>query len=198
MSAQKIIIGKNAASVAEYPAICLINPKYKANVGAIQRAASCFGAKQIWYTGNRIALAEGERMPREERMKGYRDVTLVQNDYPFDQFKGEGVVPVAIELLPNSECLYDFEHPEKAVYVFGPEDGSIDSVSRRHCHRFLSIPMKHCANLAAAVYMVLYDRMFKHYQLTGEKIDLAEERGWVEHQNNEDIWSDHKHGVAFL
>lgn len=111
-------------------------------------------------------------------MKGYRDVDLVHFDYPFEQFKG--ATPVAIELLPGSECLLDFQHPENAVYVFGPEDGSIDQVSRRFCHRFVTIPTKHCTNLAAAVYLILYDRMIKHYQMTGEKLSLEEHRGFLE------------------
>jgi hypothetical protein len=32
------------------------------------------------------------------------------------------------------------------------------------CHRFLVIPTRHCANLSAAVYTVLYDRHAKRVQ----------------------------------
>lgn len=190
--------GKNAKPEGKYPAILLTNPKYSANVGAALRAASCFGAQQLWWTGNRVRLDDGERLPREERLKGYREVELRQFDYPFEHFKG--ATPVAIELLPNSECLFDFVHPENAVYVFGPEDGSIDQVSRRFCHRFVSIPTKHCTNLAAAVYLVLYDRAIKHYQLTGEKLSLTEHRGPM-NGSDENIWADvreYKHGKAFV
>ena len=181
------IYGKNAKKLGRYPAIVLNNPKYAANVGAAVRAASCFGAKQVWRTGNSVRLEDGERLPREERMKGYKDVDLRQFDYPFEHFD-RGVTPVAIELLDNTECLFDFVHPENAVYVFGPEDGSIDQVTRRFCHRFVTIPTKHCTNLAAAVYLVLYDRMLKHYQATGERPELDENRGFIDTQANEDIW----------
>jgi hypothetical protein len=34
-----------------------------------------------------------------------------------------GVTPVAVELRPDAESLVTFEHPEEALYVFGPEDG---------------------------------------------------------------------------
>lgn len=180
-----MIIGKNTPALGECPAICLINPKYKANVGAIQRAASCFDVRQVWYTGDRIALEEGERLPREERMKGFRNVDLIQYDYPFDHFKD--ATPVAIELLPGSECLFDFEHPENALYVFGPEDGSIGQVSRRFCHRFVSIPTLHCTNLSAAVYIILYDRAMKQYQKTGKRLELAEHRGWIDCDGNTDV-----------
>lgn len=141
---------------------------------------------------------KGERLPREERMKGYKDVEMIQFDRPFDHFKD--ATPVAIELLENTECIFDFEHPENAVYVFGPEDGNI-GLSRRHCHRFVSIPTKYCTNLAAAVYIVLYDRMMKHYMKTGEKLDLNEMRGFTDTNANEDVWKDlkdySKSGIAF-
>lgn len=184
------IFGKNSKPEGIVPAIILTNPKFSANVGAAVRAASCFGAKQVWWTGDRVKLpGKGERLPREERMKGYKDVELRQFDRPFEHFPD--AIPVAIELLAGSECLTDFEHPENAVYVFGPEDGNIGN-SRRHCHRFVKIPTKHCTNLAAAVYIVLYDRMLKHYQKTGEKPELNEQRGFVDVDNSTDIWNDLK------
>lgn len=165
--------GKNAAPIGETPSIILINPKFPHNVGAAVRAASCFGIQQVWYTGNRLKLDERKRLPREERMKGYQDVDLIQFDYPFDAFSGG--VPVAIELRNNSEYLTDFEHPENALYVFGPEDGSIGPSVLRHCHRFVVIPTRHCTNLAAAVYITLYDRLVK----SGIRLELAEDRGFA-------------------
>lgn len=161
-SDQKAIWGKNAPPQGQSVAIALIDPRYSHNVGGALRAASNFGAKQVWWTGNRVNLDEekGERLPREERMKGYKDVELYQYDEFFDQFPSD-ITPVAVERRPNSENLLDFVHPEKALYVFGPEDGSIGAVHLRHCHRFVIIPTAHCLNLAAAVNVVLYDRMLK-------------------------------------
>jgi len=170
------IYGKDMKPKGVTPAIALWNPKYAHNVGAVVRAASCFGAKQVWFTGNRVSLdpSKGERLPREERMRGYKNVELRQFDYFYDQFDRD-VVPVAIELRPGSELLTEFVHPEKALYVFGPEDGSLPSVSLRHCHRFVVIPTHHCVNLSAAVYMVLYDRMLKRQQLGLDPMPVIEE-----------------------
>lgn len=151
--------GKRKAPVGETPAIALINPKFPHNVGAAVRAASCFGARQVWWTGERVRLDAKKRLPREERMKGYRDVEMVHFEHIFEQFPD--VTPVAIELRPGSESLPQFEHPKNALYVFGPEDGSIPQVVLQHCHRFVVIPTRHCVNLSAAVYLVLYDRLAK-------------------------------------
>jgi tRNA(Leu) C34 or U34 (ribose-2'-O)-methylase TrmL len=178
----KKLLGKNGKKYGITPAIILNNPKYDRNLGACVRAASCFGIKQCWYSGNRIRLDEGQRLPREERMRGYSEVELIQYDYPFDQF--ENSVPVALELVPGSESLTTFKHPDNAVYVFGPEDGQISTSYLRYCHRFISIPTYHCTNLAAAVYIVLYDRLLKR-QLEGKdpllspEMLLKENRVWT-------------------
>lgn len=165
---ESAIWGNGAKKVGVTPSLILINPKYSRNVATILRTASCYGAKQVWFTGDRVQLEiEGrKKLPREERMKGYKDVDIIQYDRPFDQFAN--AVPVAVEVRENSETLFDFEHPENAVYVFGPEDGSIPRHLLQHCHRFVVIPTRHCLNLATAVSTVLWDRAFKHYLKTNE------------------------------
>jgi tRNA(Leu) C34 or U34 (ribose-2'-O)-methylase TrmL len=146
------------------PGVVMIDPRDPHNIGAAVRACSCFGVEQVWVTGSRAAekIHAAKRIPREERMKGFSDVQIVLEERPFEHFKN--VVPVAVELLDNAENLLTFEHPENAVYVFGPEDGSIPPVLRQLCHRRVFIPTRHCTNLGAAVYLLLYDRMMKDYQ----------------------------------
>jgi tRNA(Leu) C34 or U34 (ribose-2'-O)-methylase TrmL len=177
--------GKKAPPCGDTPAIALVNPKYPNNVGMVVRLASCYGLRQVWFTGNRVSLnpARGERLPREERMKGYKEVQLIHYDYFFDQFAVD-TAPVAVEVRTNSEPLHSFEHPDNALYVFGPEDGSIPKAFLNHCHRFLVIPTRHCLNLATAVATVLWDREYKSW-LSG-KIDTPvtpgayEQRGLIE------------------
>jgi tRNA(Leu) C34 or U34 (ribose-2'-O)-methylase TrmL len=168
------------------PAVALIDPKYPHNVGAALRACSCWGVGQLWWTGRRVRLsaARGQRLPREERMKGYRDVQLAVDDRLFDRFARGSVTPVAVELLPASESLVEFEHPADALYVFGPEDGGLPKPVRLLCHRFVAIPTHHCLNLAAAVNVVLYDRRLKRHLAGQEPLGplrevLHEQRGPV-------------------
>jgi tRNA(Leu) C34 or U34 (ribose-2'-O)-methylase TrmL len=163
------------------PAIVLIDPKFPHNVGAAVRAASCYGVGQVWFSGDRVQLV-GERryrLPREERMRGYQDVELRHTDQPFDAF-GRDAVPVAVELRRNAEPLISFDHPEPAVYVFGPEDGSLSRAVLGLCHRFVVIPTRHCTNLAAAVYTVLYDRHAKRVAAGLEPMHSVVGRGFDE------------------
>ncbi len=156
--------GEGIFNASNTPAIIMFNPKYPHNVGAAVRACSCFHSNTIIFTGNRVSLEpegkKGYRLPREERMKGYKHVQLVNDDYPFNRFTKD-VIPVAVELRPNAEELPQFVHPENAVYVFGPEDGSLPQIFLKHCQRFVVIPSPFCLNLAASIYVVLYDRMSK-------------------------------------
>lgn len=154
------------SNVGRTPAIVLIDPKFARNVASALRGASCYGIDQLWWTGDRVQLDidSGQRLPREERMKGYGEVDLINSDYPFDAMPA-GTVPVAIEIRENSEQLPEFEHPDNAIYVFGPEDGSIPKPVLAHCQRFVMVPTAHCMNLAATVNVVMYDRMAKRRAL---------------------------------
>lgn len=163
-------------------AVLLVNPKYPHNVAQVLRACAAYGVHALRYTGNRMdaELVNLGRMPREERLKGYKAVEWRRSAAPFDEMPD--LVPVAIEVRPNSEMLPDFDHPQNALYVFGPEDGSLQSPTLRFCHRFIAIPTRHCLNLSMAVGTVLYDRQSKLDP--GFRMDMAssEGRGYFEAQ----------------
>jgi tRNA(Leu) C34 or U34 (ribose-2'-O)-methylase TrmL len=71
---------------------------------------------------------------------------------------------VVIELVENAESLADFQHPENAFYIFGPEDGTVTQKVVNKAHSVVYIPTRGCLNLAATVNVVLYDRLAKSSQ----------------------------------
>lgn len=153
--------------VGRTPAVVLVDPKYPHNVGGAYRVCAAFGAQQLWYTGHRAESgweADG-RLPREERLRAYRHVELVRGEGRFlGQFPGATIV--AVEVHPTAEVLTTFEHPENAVYVFGPEDGSLPRGIRTACHRFVIIPSDTALNLYSAVTATLFHRRMAR-QLAG-------------------------------
>ncbi|MFH7439550.1 TrmH family RNA methyltransferase, partial [Pseudomonas syringae pv. tagetis] len=73
-------------------------------------------------------------------------------------------------------------HPDRALYIFGPEDGSLDQEIPDWCEDVVYIPTEGCMNLAATVNVVLYHRMAKRintrsfHQFVRDKIDPARHR----------------------
>lgn len=150
--------------------IVLDQPKFAHNVGTTLRIAGCFCVTHVMVTGKRILdqVDALERIPREERHRFYADVRLSHSNDPLRHL-GRDVVPVAVEYRPNSEQLYEFEHPENAVYIFGPEDGSLSPSILNRCHRFLKVDTAQCLNLAVTVGIVLYDRESKLRSIAGRQ-----------------------------
>ena len=77
-----IVIGPIRRGYGIAPAVALVDPKFPHNVGAAVRAASCYGVRQVWFSGDRVRLdgAKRQRLPREERMRGYREVEVEHSD----------------------------------------------------------------------------------------------------------------------
>lgn len=154
-------------TAADDAAVLLINPKFPHNVGGALRACAVFAAERLAWTPERVPGRDqwppGARLPREERLRAYRHLHLTNPDRPqaIDAFSELGFTPVAVELRDGAESLIDFVHPLRALYVFGPEDGSLARGELSACHRFVQIPASGCLNLAAAVNVVLYDRRLK-------------------------------------
>ena len=158
MSGMETITRKQAVQgYTGYACIGLDNPKGPENVGSIMRAAGCYGVNTVFYTGTRYKRASAFRTDTKQvhlqlPLIGVDDLSQV---IPF------GCVPVAIEVHPDARPLTEYQHPERAFYIFGPEDGSLDKKVLSWCEEVIYIPTNGCMNLAATVNVVLYDRMSK-------------------------------------
>ena len=71
---------------------------------------------------------------------------------------------VCVELVEGATPLPLFEHPEQALYIFGPEDGSLPQEVVDKAIAVVYMPTTGCMNLAATVNVLLYDRAAKHTQ----------------------------------
>lgn len=140
-----------------YAAIGLVNPKTPSNVGSVMRACGVYGASHCFYTGARYSKA---KRFITDPAKYWRHIPLIniddlKNAIPID------CVPVAIDLLDDAEPLTDYVHPERAFYIFGPEDGTLGKSVTDWCRDKVYVPGNGCMNLAATTNVVLYDRMAK-------------------------------------
>ena len=134
--------------------IGLHRPIDEKNVGAVLRAAMCYRANMVAFTGKPYKRA------CTDTSAGYRHIPLLnvadlRDALPFD------VVPVAVDLVDDATPLPAYRHPRSAFYVFGPENGTLGQNVLSWCRDRVMIPTQFCMNLAATVNVVLYDRMSK-------------------------------------
>lgn len=140
-----------------FSCVALHKPKTPANVGAVCRAASVYNVALLVLTGTRF-----RRAPTDVT-KAYRHLPLVRSESVFDALPFD-CVPIAVDLLDGAKPLPDFTHPERAFYIFGPEDGTLGKQIHDQCAHKIYVPGESCMNLAAAVNVVLYDRLAKQWR----------------------------------
>ena len=146
--------------------IGLVNPKNPINVGAILRASGCYDVSEILYTGTRYALAAQyekghSRTTHLDTNDAARNIMLDQVEDLIEQAQARQLTTVCIELVEGAEDLPSFDHPDDAMYIFGPEDGSVNKQLVKACDHVVYIPTKGCLNLSQTANVVLYDRLAK-------------------------------------
>jgi len=141
--------------------IGLLNPKSPENVASAMRAAGNYQVNRVFYTGTRYARALGYREGAVNMSRKVSEgIPLSATDCLIDKIP-EGVQLVCVEFAEGAASLPEFQHPEHAFYIFGPEDGSISQEIIDHADAVVYIPTVGCMNLAATVNVLLYDRLAK-------------------------------------
>ena len=147
-------------------AIGLHQPKTRENVGSVLRAAHYYGSALVVTSGQRYT-----RAPTDPQA-AHKHIPLVQctdlhDAIPFD------CVPVAVDLIDGARPLTSYCHPERAFYIFGPEDGTLGAKVTSRCRDVVYVPTAYCMNLAATVNVVLYDRLVKRMRTEAQPLRRA-------------------------
>jgi len=147
-----------------FAAIALYNPINPLNVGSVLRACYCYDVKLIALGGSqpqRYMNSKRGKLVRgsTDTTSAYKNIPLIMGDLrnlvPYD------CVPVAVDILPGARSLPDYTHPDRAFYIFGPENSTLGKTITEWCRDKVYIPTKTCLNLGATVNTLLYDRMSK-------------------------------------
>lgn len=151
--------------VQEYVGIALVNPKSPSNMGSVMRAAGCYRADAVFYTGTRYDRAAAFHTDTHQAssriaLKCVDDLLSVAT--PDTRI-------VCVELVEGAIALPSYQHPAKALYVFGPEDGSVDQSIVDRVDDVVYVPTDMCMNLAASVNVLLYDRLAKSDRAQGSE-----------------------------
>ena len=141
--------------------IGLLNPKSPENVASVLRAAGNYRVNSVFYTGTRY--------PRAARLnpctvdmsrKVSKDIAITGVEHLIDDTPDDLDI-VCIEFAENAIALPAYQHPHDALYIFGPEDGTISQNIIDRADAVVYVPTVGCMNLAATVNVVLYDRLAK-------------------------------------
>lgn len=139
-----------------FAAIALFRPKSDGNIGGAIRAAGVFGAKLV-VIGAARTVAQRGRVERTEPRSTHRHIPVQWLPDVFDGIPHD-CATVAVEIAAHAVSLPNFQHPERAYYVFGAEDGGLPNALRDVCDHVVQIPAG-SLNLSAAVNVVLYSRV---------------------------------------
>ena len=140
-----------------YACVGLMNPKSGENVGGVMRACGVYGAAAVFVYGTRF---DKFRNHPTDTMKAWRHIPVIEGPSPLD-VRPYDCQLVAVEIVDEAVPLPSFSHPERALYLLGPEDGSIQTTLLVKAQHVVQIPTMRCMNLAATANVVLYDRLAK-------------------------------------
>lgn len=143
--------------MAGYFGIGIYQVKTGPNVGVLWRGAYQLGASFIFTIGSRYKPQSSDVHMTWRQIPLFRYGT-------FEEMMGSSAYScqlVGVEM--DGEPLPAFEHPARAIYILGAEDGGLPKIVRAHCQATVSIPAVRRAsyNVAQAGTLVMYDRFVK-------------------------------------
>jgi len=114
-----------------------VSPRDPRNVGAVLRAAHNYRVAQVNIEG-----------AKPKALRAATNTPMAQRHTP-------------VFLVDDATSLVDFYHPPRALYLFGPESGTLTGRHLMAAQYRVFVPTRDCMNLAATVCVVLYDRLAK-------------------------------------
>jgi tRNA(Leu) C34 or U34 (ribose-2'-O)-methylase TrmL len=149
---------KSTLTQRGFAVIALDRPNHGVNVGHTLRAALAFSARMV-ILGDKDTGINVRKLSTDPG-RAYRHVPILEVPDIFDVMPND-CTPVAIELTDDAVDLTGFSHPERACYIFGPENGSVSSEILEKCQHIVKIPTTMSLNLGMTVNIVMYDRLAK-------------------------------------
>jgi len=140
-----------------YFGIVLDRPCKSANYGTVLRTCYNFGAQFIGLIGHRYQRQCSDTVASYRHIPTY-EFTSAED---FLTHRPYGSLLIGVEIDPTARDLAGFIHPERATYVFGPEDGGLSQTIKQRCQFLVQIQTNYCLNLAVTTGIVMYDRMIK-------------------------------------
>ena len=146
------VIAAVAARTLDY-AVCMQNFSGEFNIATFIRNANAFGARHIYYMGQRKIDRRGCQGTHI-----YKDITWLEDEDQLEALKSEYRF-VSVDNLPGSKSIATYEFKPKTLFIFGSEgEGILPSVSAM-CEDMIYIPQRGSVpslNVASASAIVMH------------------------------------------
>ena len=144
-----------------YFGVVVWHPKSGINIGTLWRSAAINDAAFLATIGKRYPPQASDtiKAPRHTPLWHFATPQDFWEHTPYN------CPVVAVEIHERAKSLVQFSHPERAIYLLGPEDGSLPKELVNRAYAIVQIPGAYCYNLAVAGSIVLYDRLAKRSAL---------------------------------
>jgi tRNA(Leu) C34 or U34 (ribose-2'-O)-methylase TrmL len=129
--------------------LAIIGGKYRENLGHIMRLALNFGASSIYLVGCKYTRQAADTLNTAHT------IPVVECEEIPDIV---GTQRVYLELSPDAVPLPEYSHPKRALYIIGPENGSLDVPHGFDCVEIQTVASM---NQSQATAVLLYDRKAK-------------------------------------
>ena len=134
------------------------NGKNSQNINCLLRSAHCLGAAFTFVIGNRY------KKSKADTTKSYRNIPLFEYEdiFHFYHSTPKDTTIIAVE-FPNEQAasLYNFVHPERAIYLLGAEDCGLSLEALAFSNYILKIDSRLCLNVGVSGSIIMYDRLVK-------------------------------------
>ncbi len=136
------------------------------NLGNLIRSAHAFGANSVFTVNPHQRVKENiTKLNKSDTSKSGLHLPYFEWQKIEDVMIPRGCKLVGVEITDDAHDLPNFVHPIQAMYILGPEKGSLSPETQQKCDFIIKIPTKFSLNVAIAGAIVMYDR----YKTIGKK-----------------------------
>jgi tRNA G18 (ribose-2'-O)-methylase SpoU len=140
-----------------YFGIGIYRPRKEVNLGTLWRSAHAFGASFIFTIGARYQVQASDTTKAHRHVPYFPLLDLGQ----FFNFIPYGCQLVGVEIVDQARDIKNFVHPERCIYILGPENGSLGKIVLHKCQHVIKIDSRFCLNVSTTGSIVMYDRIIK-------------------------------------
>jgi tRNA G18 (ribose-2'-O)-methylase SpoU len=124
------------------------------NLGTLWRSAYILGASFIFTVDKKYKSKGGDVT------SAWTKIPLYHYD-SFDDLKQN--IPystklIGVEMGEQSQDIYQYQHPDRAIYLLGNEQSGLPPKVVSECHELIKLPGDYSLNVAVAGSLIMYDR----------------------------------------